>query len=139
MFIGVIVTPAEMLDRVRTRIRFLIDEQPNRLLPVNELQEIYETCFGQKFFPLQWGYEDMEDFLKKEVVKDDVIIVEKDEREVEEELQKNKAGANAEIPKEIAAKWASILDNNNDDDDEEDDFDYSDLFEELINEGPWII
>ncbi len=122
-----------MLARVKTRIIFLIEEQPNHLLPIDELQEIYENCFGQKFFPLQWGYEDMEDFLQKEIMDDDVVIVEKEESEVEE-VQEDKA-SKEEIQREIDAKWASILVN---DDDEEEDDKCSDLFEELVHEGPWV-
>ncbi len=140
------MTPVEMLLRVWNRIRFLIGERPNQLLPLHTLQNIYETCFNQKLFPLQWGFKDVEDFVRnvskylpKEIT-EDVIIVERDRREEREMETSARNKAEAETRKEIDAKWAEILEN--DDEEEEDDglmqFDDEDLFEELIHEGPWL-
>ncbi len=142
-----------MLYQLWMRVRFLIDERPNQLLPLDRVKGIYENYFGQTFFPLQWGFKDVEEFVRnvnlylpKEQT-EDVIIVTKSKTEVEE---MNKIG-NKEVEEEKAQKemdeeWAEIVGNEGDEkgEEEEEDGEWSKYFsgsqwnQEFIQEGPWI-
>lgn len=139
-----------MLLRLWMRVRFLIEERPNQLLPLDRVKGIYENYFGQAFFPLQWGFKDVEQFvqsvhqyLPKEET-EDVIIVTKDKTEVEEMNKRGDKKVDEEDLKERDEVWALTAGNDEDEEIGEEDGEWTKYFngsqwnQEFIQEGPWL-
>lgn len=57
-----IVSPKEILRRVWMRIRHLLEL--GFVIEVNEIKTQYEQYYHQELFPLNWGFKNVEEFVK---------------------------------------------------------------------------